>query len=127
MPSRTAPNDSRTRFIFAQDNASTHTSGLVQEWLQNWVRDNGVTVVDWPPYSPDLNPIENLWKLRKEGISTRYAELAIMPKNNSTLQRLCEAAAEVWEDLKEEVLDNLIESMPRRLAAVIDARGWYTK
>lgn len=84
-------------------------------------------MVDWPPYSPDLNPIENLWKLLKEGIAKAYPELTIMPKNNLTLQRLREAAADVWENLKEEVLHSLIESMPRRLEAVIEARGWYKK
>lgn len=90
---------------FAQDNASTHTASIVQSWLRDWVQDNGVTMVDWLPYSPDLNPIENLWKLLKEGIIKDYPGLSTMPKNNSTLQRLCEAAADVWENLKEEVLE----------------------
>ena len=59
-------------FIFAQDNAPTHTANIVQDWLRNWVEDNSIQVVDWPPYSPDLNPIENLWKLLKEGICERF-------------------------------------------------------
>jgi hypothetical protein len=37
-----------------QGNASTHTANIVQDWLRDWVRDNGVTVVDWPAYSPDF-------------------------------------------------------------------------
>ncbi len=46
--------------VFIQDNVSTHTARIVQEWLSEWARENGVELVDWPPYSPDLNPIENL-------------------------------------------------------------------
>jgi predicted nuclease with RNAse H fold len=99
----------------------------VQNWLKNWAEENGVTVVDWPPYSPDLNPIENLWKLLKERICSKYPELSLMPKNSASMQRLCEAAVEVWEEFDEDLLATLIESMPRRLEAVIAARGWYTK
>ena len=39
-----------------QDNASIHTSRLARDWLQ----EHGIEVTDWPPYSPDLNPIEHL-------------------------------------------------------------------
>ncbi|KHO10598.1 Nuf2 family protein [Metarhizium robertsii ARSEF 23] len=113
--------------IFAQDNASTHSARLVQDWLRSWAIGNGLEIVDWSPYSPDLNPIENPWKSLKEGICKLYSELSVAPKNNSTLQRLCEAAIEVWEELSDELLENLIESMPRRLDAVIAASGWYTK
>lgn len=113
--------------IFAQDNASTHSARLVQDWLRTWAQDHGIEVVDWPAYSPDLNPIENLWKMLKEGIYERFPLLATAPKNANSLQWLCEAAIEVWEDLKEELIDRLIESMPRRLEAVIAHDGWYTK
>jgi hypothetical protein len=40
-----------------QDNAPQHKSVLVRTWLFN----NGIQCIDFPPYSPDLNPIENLW------------------------------------------------------------------
>lgn len=113
--------------IFMQDNASTHTAQLVQEWLCNWAQDNGIELMDWPPYSPDLNPIENLWKLLKEKICERYPELSDMPKNNKSKDLLIWAAIGVWEDFEEELLQHLIESMKRRLQAVIDADGWYTK
>ncbi|KAM4063611.1 DDE superfamily endonuclease [Hirsutella rhossiliensis] len=55
-------------YTFIQDNAPVHTSRAVQNWLRDFLRENGVAPVDWPPYSPDLNPIENLWKLLKERI-----------------------------------------------------------
>lgn len=113
--------------IFIQDNAPTHTAYRVQNWLCEWAGENGVDLVDWPPYSPDLNPIENLWKLLKERICGRYPKLSDIPKNNQTMQRLCEAAVKVWEDFEEDLLQTLAISMRSRLAAVIAAQGWYTK
>ena len=44
-------------YVYMQDNASIHTARKVRQWFL----DNGVNVTDWPPYSPDLNPIEHSW------------------------------------------------------------------
>jgi transposase len=113
--------------IFQQDNASTHTAHVVQDWLRPWAIENGVELMNWPPYSPDLNPIENLWKLLKEAIQRNHPDLDTAPKSNESLQRLAEAAVEAWEALEDRLLESLVESMRRRLEAVIRARGWYTK
>ena len=45
------------RCIFIHDNDPKHTSGLIKDWLK---RERIETLL-WPPYSPDFNPIENLW------------------------------------------------------------------
>lgn len=109
--------------IFMQDNASIHTSRLLREWLA----EQRFQVLDWPPYSPDLNPIENLWSLLKEEILKRYPELATMPKNNQAMQRLCKAATAVWLDFGLDLVNSLMDSMPRRIEAARQAKGWYTK
>ena len=105
--------------IFQQDNAPIHTSRLLRAWLA----EQGFQVLDWLPYSPDLNPIENLWFLLKEAIFKKNPELSTMPKNDTTLKLLCELAVMCWLDLDKEMVNGLIDSMPRRIEAVVKAQG----
>ncbi len=81
----------------------------------------------WPPYSPDLNPIENLWSVLKQLIYERYPELEHANDTADTLERLIAAAMEVWELVEQRVHYSLSDSMPHRVQAVIEAEGWYTK
>ena len=109
--------------IFMQDNASIHTSKLLKEWL----KEMRFEVLEWPAYSPDLNPIENLWGLLKRKIVERYPELGALPRSEASLKKLCDAATTVWLDFGQQLVDDLIDSMPRRIQAVIQSKGWYTK
>ena len=74
----------------------------------------------WPANSPDLNPIENLWHILRTNIKKRVPRP--MRKED-----LAVALQEEWAKLDMVTVNKLIESMPRRLQAVIDAKGGSTK
>ncbi len=67
------------RFTFQQDNDPKHTAKITKEWLHN----NSVTVLEWPSQSPDLNPIEHLWRDLKMAVHQR------LPSNLTELERIC--------------------------------------
>ena len=49
-------------FLFQQDNARIHVSRSTMAFLN----EHNLAVLDWPPCSPDLNPIENIWRVSTE-------------------------------------------------------------
>jgi len=95
---------------FQQDNAPQHTSHLAQRWFHN----HGVNLIDFPPYSPDLNPIENLWSILKARIENRLA------RTTDEIERVLK---EEWEALDTKLLASLAHSMPTRCAAVVANHG----
>ncbi len=101
-------------FIFQQDLAPAHTAKCTKSWFN----DHGVTVLDWPANSPDLNPIENLWGIVKRKMrDTR-------PNNADELKA---TVKETWASIPPQQCHKLITSMPRRIEAVIKAKGAPTK
>ena len=109
--------------IFMQDNTPIHTVGVVH----NWFEEQGIPLLKWPPYSPDLNPIEHLWHLMKCWLQKHHPELCSGGKSEADWQALGKAIVEAWEAIPQSTIDNLIGSMNRRCQAVIDAQGWHTK
>lgn len=97
---------------FQQDNAPQHTSRAAQRWFHN----NGVDCIDFPPLSPDLNPIENMWADLKRRVEQRRAR---------TMEELEQHLKEEWEATSPTLLASLAHSMPARLAAVRANEGHY--
>ncbi len=93
-------------FIFQQDLAPAYTAKATSTWF----KDHGIPVLNWPANSPDLNPIENLWGIVKRKM--RYAR----PNNAEELKATIRAT---WALITPEQCHRLIDSMPRRIAAVI--------
>lgn len=108
--------------IFQHDNAPTHTVLVVREALE----EMGIEVMEWPPHSPDLNPIENLWALLKAEIYKLRPDLIHMRNNDETKGILVATAQQAWEQLELRHLEHLSETMPHRVEAIIEAQGWYT-
>jgi transposase len=95
---------------FQQDNAPQHTAGISKRWFHS----HGVDLLDFPPYSPDLNPIENLWSILKARIEKRLAR---------TTDEIEQVLKEEWEALDKSLLTSLAHSMPTRCAAVVANHG----
>ncbi len=100
-------------FIFQQDLAPAHTAKSIKSWLN----DHGVGVPDWPANSPDLNPIKNLWDIIKRKMRNKR------PKNADELKA---TVKETWASIPPQQCHKLITSMPRRIEAVIKAKGAHT-
>lgn len=119
LPSRIAEHE-----VFMQDGSGIHTSTVVKVWLER----QAFRTMEWPAYSPDLNPIEHCWAHMKRIIYRNHPHLVTdyIPAARLRVE-LLDAIYEAWEEISEDFLWKLCESMERRVASVIVARGGYTK
>lgn len=100
-------------WLLHDNDPGRHKASLVLTWLHN----NGVSVLDFPPYSPDLNPIENLWADMDKRMASKPA---------ATKEELEKQVAEVWAATTQDECSKLALSMPKRIAQVIERKGAYT-
>ena len=110
--------------IFQQDNVPTHKAYITRNYLQH----QGFVVMNFPPSSPDMNPIEHLWAALKKELFRRFPDTPDLPGGPEVVKHaLSERLAMVWADIGPDIMNALVDSMPRRVQALIDAKGWYTK
>jgi transposase len=102
--------------LFQEDNARPHKSKVAKKFHT----ENDLRILSWPAQSPDLNPIENLWADIKKSIRDRKKP----PSNIAELDRYVKKA---WRDVPIHTIENLVDSMPQRIQAVIEAKGDPTK
>ncbi|UYV71905.1 hypothetical protein LAZ67_9001013 [Cordylochernes scorpioides] len=101
--------------LYQQDNARPHTARISQQALQD------VQMLPWPPYSPDLSPIEHVWDI----IGRRLHALP-QPRSEDELWQMVERE---WRAIPQDAIRTLIDSLPRRVAeciAVRDEEAGYT-
>ncbi|KAJ6242082.1 transposable element-related [Anaeramoeba flamelloides] len=97
-------------WIFQQDGARPHTSKKTIKYLKK----RCMLLDPWPPNSPDLNPIENLWSIMDKRLENRR------PDNEENFIQILK---EFWDSITWELLENLILSMNKRIQLVINRDG----
>ncbi|UYV81400.1 hypothetical protein LAZ67_20001079 [Cordylochernes scorpioides] len=99
--------------LYQQDNARPHTARISQQALQD------VQMLPWPPYSPDLSPIEHVWDI----IGRRLHALP-QPRSEDELWQMVERE---WRAIPQDAIRTLFDSLPRRVAACIAVRAEVLK
>jgi hypothetical protein len=100
--------------LLQHDGARAHIARKVKNWLHE---QHIHFCPDWPPNSPDLNPIENLWAFISRLVLQRC------PASREDIEKY---VYEEWSKVDRNLVRALIKSMPRRIAAVIRAQGGNT-
>ncbi len=83
-----------------------------------WLRRKRVRVLDWPGCSPDLSPIENVWRILKR---------KMRQQRSRTVAHLKNCLQEEWDKITPETLHHLVSSVPKRLLSVVKRNGNITK
>lgn len=102
-------------YIFMQDNATIHKSHSTMAWLE----ENGVRTLPWPPRSPDMNPVENMWGRLSQLV---YAN----GKQYDNIEDLKHAIVRCWGEIGADYRKKLYNSMHNRMVEVINARGYIS-
>lgn len=108
--------------IFQADNDPKHSSKKAKQLL----KDYGFKVLDHPSQSPDLNLIEHFF-VPQAALRERMTEAPVCTTVKALEQRLDEVATTINTPKTVAKIKSLYKSMPRRMQAVIKAKGYATK
>ena len=101
--------------IFQDDNATPHRARMVQDYLNQ----NGIQRMDWPPMSPDLACIEHVWDILERAVNKRideHARLADLPR----------ILRKEWVLIPHRTIKDLVHSMRRRVNECMAHNDGYT-
>lgn len=100
---------------------ATTVSAISPHHVRDWLEDHHINVLKWPPHSPDISPIENGWDYLAKQLKKR----GVLPQ---TPDELWEALQEEWyKPSFNEYAKTIYNSMPRWIAALLEAKGKWTK
>ena len=102
--------------ILQQDNARPHVARVCQDFLAN----NNIAPLAWPPYSPDLTPIEHMW----DELDRRVRKCRNPPETRTQLRN---ALIDEWNNIPMRTVNALVNSIQRRIRAATAARGGHTR
>lgn len=108
----------KPNFIYMQDNASIQKAAIVTDYF----KEQQLDVLNWPPRSPDLNLIENVWAEMQRLVNKRLLKNRI--RKSEQLFILCK---ECFAIACVKMIPKLYESLPKRLQQVIINRGERTR
>ena len=106
----------RSTLWLMEDGAPAHRARLTQSYRDHY----RIPSLRWPPASPDLNPIENIWNLLKRRINDHQPR----PTRRTEVK---EAIIVEWNKITMEEISNVVDSVPERVQAVISANGGNTR
>ncbi len=109
------------RRLFQEDLAfsnMTMPDHILHQLQHHGCVEEGIRVLKWPACSPDLSPIENIWRIIKRKMRQRR------PK---TVEQLEACIRQEWDNIPIPKLEQLVSSVPRRLQTVIKRRGDATQ
>lgn len=104
-------------YVLQQDNASIHTAIVTKRFFY----ENLIFVLDWPPCSPDLNPVEHVWAIIQKKLAKFLLTNPIKDE-----EHLFTVIKNLASQISIEEVNNLIDSMPKRCKLVIASKGAYT-
>lgn len=121
------------KLIFIQDNATVHTKNLKdkeKKSAKSILNDNGIELEDWPPYSPDLNPVENVWSMLNRIKNDQIDKIIKYNETNEIKIKLPVNKFEMfkfmkncWSQLDNNGVVNCYNSYLSRLEMCIKVRG----
>ena len=109
-----------------QDNASGYSAKYTKKWLQ----EHNIRAIIWPSNSPDLNLIKIIWDWMKNWIQDTYGiELDSVESQGKKIKpdRLKQMVQEAWDQITEDRLKDLLNTMQQRCQDVVDAHRGNTK